>query len=51
MYSINVTVTKKKFCLGLHYNEANSYLFVNGIEIYMFKAKDSENFGKTIMFR
>ena len=42
MYSINFTVTKKKFCLSLHYNWANSYLFVNGIEIYRFKAKDSE---------
>ena len=35
-------MTKKKFCLGLHYNGVNSYLFVNGIEIYKFKAKDSE---------
>ena len=42
MYSINFTVTKKKFCLSLHYNGANSYLFVNGIEIYKFKAKDSQ---------
>ena len=42
MYSINSTVTKKKFCLRLHYNGANSYLFVNGTEIYKFKAKDSE---------
>ena len=42
MYSINFTVTKKKFCLSLHYNEANSYLFVNGTEIYKLKAKDSE---------
>ena len=33
MYSINFTVTKKKFCFSLHYNEANSYLFVNGTEI------------------
>ena len=41
MYSINFTVTKKKFCLSLHYNRANSYLFVNGIEIYIFKAKES----------
>ena len=40
MYSINLTVTKKKFCL--HYNGANSYLFANGTEIYKFKAKDSE---------
>ena len=42
MYSINFTVTKKKFCLRLHYDGANSYLFVNGTEIYKFKAKDSE---------
>ena len=42
MYSINFTVTKKKFCLSLHYNGANNYLFVNGTEIYKFKAKDSE---------
>ena len=42
MYSINFTVTEKKFCLSLHYNGANSYLFVNGTEIYKFKAKDSE---------
>ena len=42
MYSINFMVTKEKFCLGLHYNGANSYLFVNGSEIYKFKAKDSE---------
>ena len=42
MYSINFTVTKKKLCLSLHYNGANSYLFVNGTEIYKFKAKYSE---------
>ena len=42
MYSINFMVTKEKFCLGLHYNGANSYLFVNGSEIYKFKVKDSE---------
>ena len=41
MYSINFTVTKKKFFLSLHYNGANSYLFFNGTEIYKFKAKDS----------
>ena len=27
---------------NLHYNGANSYLFVNGTEIHKFKAKDSE---------
>ena len=42
MYSINFTVTRKKFCLSLHYNGTNSYLFVNGTEIYKLKAKDSE---------
>ena len=26
----------------MHYNGPNSYLFVNGTEIYKFKAKDSE---------
>ena len=42
MYSINFTVTGKKFCLSLHYNGASSYLFVNDTEIIKFKAKDSE---------
>ena len=42
MCSINFTVTKNKFCLSLHYNGVNSCLFVNGIEICKFKAKDSE---------
>ena len=41
MYSINFTENNKKFCLSLHYNGANSYLFVNGKEIHKFKAKDS----------
>ena len=35
-------MTKKKFCLSLYYNGANSYLFVNGKEIYKLKAKVSE---------
>ena len=42
MYSINFTEVKTKFCLSLHYNGANSYLFVNGTEIYKFTAIDSE---------
>ena len=42
MYSINFTEKNKKFCLSLHYNKENSYLFVNGTQIYKFKAKDSE---------
>ena len=42
MYSINFIEKNKKFCLSLHYNGANSYLFVNGAGIYKFKANDSE---------
>ena len=30
MYSINFTENNKKIRLSLHYNGANSYLFVNG---------------------
>ena len=41
-YSINFTVSRRKFCLNLHYNGVNTYLFVNGTEIIKFKAKDSE---------
>ena len=42
MYSVKFTERNQKFCLSLHYNGANSYLFVNGTEIHKFKAKDSE---------
>ena len=42
MNSIDFTVTNKNFCLSLHYNGANSYLFLNGTETYKFKAIDSE---------
>ena len=41
-YSVIFTDYNTKFCLSLHYNRANSYLFVNGTEIHKFKAKDSE---------
>ena len=41
MYSINLIKVNTKFCLSLHYNGDNSYLFVNGAEIIKFKAKDS----------
>ena len=30
IYSINFTEHNKKFCLSLHCNGANSYIFVNG---------------------
>ena len=41
-YSIKFTKNNKKLCLSLHFNGANNYLYVNGIEIIKFKAKDSE---------
>ena len=41
-YSINFTATRKEFCLSLHYNGVNSYLFVNRTESIKFKGKDSE---------
>ena len=41
-FSINFTDNNKKFCLSLHWNGANRYLFVNGREINKFKAKNSE---------
>ena len=39
LYSINLTENNKTFCLSLHYNRDNSYLFANGTEIHKFKAK------------
>ena len=42
MYSISFTETNKRFCLSLHYDKENSYLFVNGTDIIKFKSKDPE---------
>ena len=42
IYSINFRGKNRKFCLRLHYNKKNSYLFVNGTEIHKLKSKDSE---------
>ena len=42
MYSINFTVTGNKIYFKLALRWVNSYFFVNSIEIYKFKAKDSE---------
>ena len=39
-FSINFAKANTKFCLSLHYNEDNSYLFVNGREILKFKANN-----------
>ena len=37
---INFSKAKTKFCLSLHYNSSNSYLFVNWKEFYKFKASN-----------
>ena len=39
-FSINFSKANTECCLILHYNADNSYLFVNGKEIYKFKAGD-----------
>ena len=46
MFSINFTRAITKFCLSLHKNHDNSYLFINGKEIYKFKADNKINFVK-----
>ena len=42
MHSSNFSADNKIFCLSLHYNGDDSYLFVNGKEVTKFKAKRSE---------
>ena len=39
LYSTNFTVDNRNFCLSLHYNGDNSYLFVTGEEIINLKRK------------
>ena len=39
MYSLNFTIANKPFCLNLHYEGHDSYLFVNGKEVIKFKTK------------
>ena len=37
-FSINFSKASAKLCMSLHYNDGNGYLFVNGKEIFRFKA-------------
>ena len=41
-YSVNFSRSNRKFCLSMHYNGNNSFLYVNATKIYRFKVKDSE---------
>ena len=38
-YSINFSRSQRKFCLSLHHNGSNSFLFVNATKTYQFKEK------------
>ena len=40
--SVNFSRSQRKFCVSLHYNENNSFLFVNATKMYQCKAKNSE---------
>ena len=40
---INISKAKAQYSLSLHYNSDNSYLFMNGKEIYKFKASPKNN--------
>ena len=42
LYSQNFTQLNKKFVLSLHYNDDNSYLFVNGKQELKFKCKTDQ---------
>ena len=46
MYSPNFTIANKTFCLSLHYNGHDSYLFAMGKEVIKFKAKNQSVSGK-----
>ena len=50
-HSINFSRSNRKFCLSLHYNTSNSFLFANATKIYQFKAKDSEIKKTSLVFR
>ena len=41
-YSINFTQPNKRFVLVLHYNESNSFFFVNATKILQLKTKNSQ---------
>ena len=41
-HTLSAEKKHSSFCLSLHYNKENSYLYVNGTEIIKFKSKDSK---------
>ena len=49
--SINFSISNRTFCLSLHYNGSNNFLFVNATKIYQFKAYNSEIKKISLAFR
>ena len=41
-FPVNFDEHQKSFCLSLHYNGMNSYIYFNNVKIYKLKTKDSE---------
>ena len=41
-YPIDFTESRKRYVLSLYYDGSKSFLFVNTVKMYHFKAKDSE---------
>ena len=41
-YSVNITMSREKICLSLHYNAVNSFLHDGSVKIGQSKAQDSE---------
>ena len=41
-YAIDLTQSRERFALNLYHNGSNSFLFVNAVNMYQFKAKDSQ---------
>ena len=50
MYQVNFSATKRRFCLSLHCNGANSYLLINGIEISVDNMKKTGLYGNVDEF-
>ena len=46
---VNGIQVNKKFIISVHYNGDNSYLFINGVEQFQFKAMSSLNLSNPLI--
>ena len=46
---VNGSQVNKKFILSVHYNGDNSYLFINGVKLFQFKALNSLNLSNPLI--